>query len=131
MNCLGIPVRYDPSLRVISDSRGVWPFKRIVVGPAIQNFTREEGQAILMHEAGHCKLFHLEKRLARLWMLVRPQMLGDYCKRQEYQADYFVVQLGRGRELVSVLEKTQSRGGPIHPDAASRIERLRSWLSKA
>jgi len=131
MNCLGIPIRYDPNAKVISDSRGIWPFKRVVIGPAIRNFTNDEAQAILMHELGHCKLFHLEKRLLRLWMIFRPKRLAAYCKKQEHQADYFVVQLGRGRELVSVLQKTQSSGGPIHPDYASRIERLLAWLSKA
>ena len=83
MNCLGIPVRYDPTLRVLSDSRGIWPLKEVVVGSAISAFTQREVEAILMHEVGHCKLFHLEKRLLRLWMIFRPKLLAEYCKQQE------------------------------------------------
>jgi Zn-dependent protease with chaperone function len=131
MNCLGIPIRYDNTLRVLSDSRGIWPFKRVVFGPAIRAFTRDETEAILMHEVGHCKLFHLEKRLLRLWMIFRPKALAEYCKKQEHQADYFVCELGRGRELVSAFQKIQSSGGPLHPDTASRIERILAWHSRA
>lgn len=131
MNCLGIPVHFDPSLRVLCDSRGIWPFKRIVVGPAIRMFTQRETEAILMHEVGHCKLFHLEKRLLNLWKIIAPQELAEYCRNQEYQADNFVCQLGKGRELLSAFNKIVSAGSTLHPDMASRIERLLAWLSKA
>jgi Zn-dependent protease with chaperone function len=130
-DCLGIPVRYDPEAKVIADSRGLLRWKEIVVGPGIFNFSRREQQAILLHEVGHCKLYHLEKRLLRLWKLIWPKSLALYCQFQEQQADYYVAQCGYGLDLASAFSRMTSSGGPLHPSTSSRIERLLAWHSKA
>lgn len=125
MNCMGIPVRYDPNAKIISDSRGIWPFKRIMIGPTFFNFDEREKQAILLHEAGHCLLFHLEKRIAHLWLLLwSPADLARYCEAQEYQADRFVSECRYGVDLARAFSKISEDGGALHPGTHSRIARL-------
>ena len=132
MNCLGIPIRYDPSAKMISDSRGLWPFKKIVVGPALRAFPEREQQAILLHEVGHCKMFHLEKRLLRVvTSLFRPRLIAAYCQAQEFAADQFAAGCGYGMELASAFTRIKSNGDPLHPRLDARIARLIAWHSKA
>lgn len=135
--CMGVPVEFDPDLPYISDSRGLFRWKRIVVGKSFFALTSREKQAVLAHEAGHCKLKHLEKRILRLWLLVMPKRLLAYCHRQEYEADQFSKACGFGEAMVSLLEKvalvqsdgnaaqTQLVGSLYHPPLQSRIERLK------
>jgi Zn-dependent protease with chaperone function len=135
--CMGVPVRFDEDLPYISDSRGLWRWKEIVVGPSYFALTAREKQAVLAHEAGHCKLLHLEKRILRLWLLVMPKRLLAYCHQQEYQADQFAKACGYGAAMISLLERValvQSEGGAAqtqlvgslyHPPLQSRIERLK------
>jgi len=132
MNTLGVPVRYDPQAKMISDSRGLWRWKKIVVGPMFWiNFDEREKQAILLHEAGHCKMFHLEKRILRLpLMLVRPSFVASYCRAQEFAADQFAAGCGYAQDLARALSKIRAGGGPLHPDLPTRIARLLAWRSK-
>lgn len=124
---LDIPLVYDDRLALISDSRGVWPFKRIVVGPAFNRLTPREQQAVVLHEAGHCKLYHLEKRLVMLWLAAfSPRRLIAMCHEQEYAADRFAAAAGYGLDLVSLFNKMREAEQEVsfHPPLASRIERL-------
>ena len=131
MNCLGFPVAYNPRSKSISDSRGLWPFKRIVVGPFFSIFGDREKQAILLHEAGHCKMFHLEKRVVRAFTSIfRPSLLSEYCRAQEFAADQFAAGCGYALDLASALSRIKSSGGPLHPDLSIRISRLLAWRSK-
>lgn len=125
-DCLGIPVRFSRRLRVISDSRGIWRWKRIVVGPSFLSFPPREQQAILLHEVAHCKLRHLEERLKSLWKLIfGPSELFALCREQEFQADRFVAACGFGPELVQAFLRVGPRpADPIHPPLQERIERL-------
>lgn len=130
MNLFGIPVRFDPDAKIISDSRGLWPFKRIVVGPPFFNFAEREKQAILLHEAGHCKMFHLEKRIARLWLLLwRPALLARYCEAQEYAADQYAAECGYGLDLARAFSRFTGESD-LHPGRHDRIARLLAWRSK-
>lgn len=132
MNCLGVPIRYDPSLKFVSDSRGLWPFKRIVVGPMLRAFPEREQQAILLHEVGHCKMFHLEKRIARLFTaLFRPKLIVSYCQAQEFAADEFVAGCGYGLDLARAFYRLTPSPSMWHPPRDQRISRLIAWHSKA
>jgi hypothetical protein len=120
--CLGIPVRFSPAARVICDSRGIWRWKEIVVGPDFFRFPPAEQQALLLHEAGHCLRFHVERRI--LAILTRPWAVAGLCRAQEYEADNFVRSAGRGLALASAFSRLRSAPGPFHPPLSERISRL-------
>lgn len=148
-NCLGIPVRYDPSTKAIVDSRGLWRWQEIVIGPTFLQLPPREQGAFLLHEAGHCKLGHVRK-LA--WFIIRnPRRLAifvwlglcadnqdgffasvasvlpeiaAYRKAQEFQADRFAAECGYGPDLARAFSRIRSEGGPFHPHPAERISRL-------
>lgn len=124
--CLGIPVRYDPTFNGISESRGLLRWKEIVVGPAFPRFPVDEQSAILLHEVGHCKQYHLEKRLLKLWLAVwSPRKLLAFCAAQEFEADRFVALLGQGASLARALGRVKSAPDTLlHPPQADRIVRL-------
>lgn len=129
-DCLGIRVRYKPEFKGISDSRGVWRWKSIVVGPVFTAFPSREQAAILLHEVGHCKLRHLEKRLARVWWLFwKPRKLAAYCAGQEFEADRYAAALGYGPDLARAFARLRSVDTPLHPPVAERINRLSSFHS--
>lgn len=124
-SCLGIPVRYDQEALGISDSRGLWRWKEIVVGRAFLAFPPREQQAILLHEVGHCKLYHLEKRIARLWLLViDPGALLTFCIEQEHEADRFARACGYGPDLARAFGRIKPSSDPLHPPVGERISRL-------
>ena len=123
--CIGVPVKYDARYAGISDSRGLWRWKKIVVGPAFATFDDREKQAILLHEVGHCKMRHLEKRLRSLWMIfVRPFALVQLCIEQEYEADRFVRSLGYGADLARAFSRLRAETSLLHPPVSERIHRL-------
>jgi Zn-dependent protease with chaperone function len=119
-------VLYDPELKNISDSRGIWRWKKIVVGPSFLRLDEREAGAVLLHEAGHCKLRHLEKRLTMLWLvLVSPKRLLRICLEQEYEADRFAAKCGYGNDLIRLFNRMSAQSpGPFHPELGSRIARL-------
>lgn len=150
MNILGIPVIYDEKFTGISDSRGLFFRKRVVVGPAFQSLTEREKGAVLLHEAGHVKLWHAEKRLLpTLWMLLSPlktfaivrakddaearviwaEVLEDsgvaaLARSQEFEADRFAAGCGYGMDLARVFARVKEEPTPLHPRAPERIARL-------
>lgn len=123
-SCLGIPVRYDPDLKVICDSRGILLWKEIVVGPMLMSFPPREQQAFVLHEAGHCKLNHVEKRFLSLWKIFRPKALVELCHAQEYEADRFVRGCGYGADLARAFSRITPAKDPLHPPLAERISAL-------
>ena len=123
--CLGIPVRFDAKYTGILDSRGLWRWKKIFVGPAFLAFPPREQQALLLHEVGHCKLKHLEKRLRSLWLLFwRPRALAVLCRAQELEADRFAAACGYGAELAEAFRRMKHVDSPLHPHISERIARL-------
>ncbi len=123
---MGIPVVFDPELEVIADSRGLFRWKMIFVGPKIRAFPPREQQALLIHEVGHCKLRHLERRiLAALYLIFWPPALARFCRAQEFQADLYVAHCGYGRDLAQAFMRFKSgAGGVFHPPLPERIARL-------
>ena len=131
MNCLGIPVHYSPMMTAICESRGVWPFKEIWCGPDFPKFPPRIQQAFLLHEAGHCKLFHVEWPILNLWRLVYHPLWATYIRFQELQADYFVKECGYGRDLAHGFgmiappsEELSKLELACYPDRDERIARL-------
>ncbi len=123
--CLGIPVHYSERLRVICESRGIWRWKKIVVGPDFTQFPPREKMAFLLHEAGHCKLHHVEKRLLNLWwLLIWPRRLVRLCVEQEHQADLFVKNCGYGADLARAFSRLVEMEKTLHPPIKERIARL-------
>lgn len=127
--CLGIPVCYDPKpvywwgeRKPIVDSQGISGFKKIVVRPDFFAFPPREQMAFLLHEAAHCKLFHIEKRILRL--IFWPLGLFGYCREQEFMADRFVKELGYGADLARAFSRFPDCQGHLYPSLAQRIERL-------
>lgn len=152
MNCLGIPIVFEPGLKTVSitltnswwwpwkfmvapgivETRGLWRWKKIVVGRAFEGFPVREREAILLHEVAHAKLNHIEKRLLVAWQIVfAPRRFAQLCVEQEFQADYFAAECGRGVDLASALSrmKTDARAS-LHPAVGDRVARLLAWHSK-
>lgn len=126
---LGVPVGFKRRLTNISEARGIWPWKKIVVGPQFFDLEARCQGAILLHEAAHAKLFHLEKRIGyALLNFWRPAAIGRYCKMQEFQADAFAAGCGYGRDLALVFARFPAAGGDFHPSPEERIERLTGVL---
>ena len=124
---MGIPVYYDERMTNISSFTGLSRWKRIKVGPLFWKLTNREQQAVLLHEAGHCQLDHLQKRILWAWLaLVYPKKLMEICHEQEYQADQFAAAAGYRLDLVSFFNKLQEGEVEVdfHPTLQSRIERL-------
>lgn len=122
--CLGIRVIYDPAMEIVSDSRGLLRWKRIYVGPSFFKLRPEESSAVLAHEAGHCHLKHLEKRLLRLWMLAFPSRMLALIHEHEYEADAFAARAGFGAQLRAFFARLPPSTNILHPPLQSRIERL-------
>lgn len=124
----GIPVYYDQNLtRYTCQVRGLWSFRKIVFGPELFAFPFMEQSALLEHEAAHCTLRHLEKRIAHLWMLfTSPRALSELCIEQEFEADRRTAMRGYGEALASALARHPRPAWPLHPSSAERIARLRS-----
>lgn len=125
---MGFPVffRDIPHLAIAS---GIWPRKRIVVGKDFYKLEENQMIAVLMHEVGHCKNFHLEERLIifaltfwiamiskKFWYLY---IAHPMAIEQEMEADNFVAKRGMGRYMISVLNQSPD-GGDFHPDFLSR-----------
>lgn len=118
---LGIPVRYDENLKSICESRGVFRWKEIVVGPDFARFPAGEQAALLTHEAGHCKRFHVERRLLAL---LTPWRLKRLCIEQEFEADRFARAMGFGPLLASAFARLAPAKQVLHPPRHERIMRL-------
>lgn len=153
MNCLGIPVIYDPEMESVSitldrsrwwwpwkfarfpglvETRGLFRWKYIVTGRTLYAFPPREQQAILLHEVGHARMNHIEKRLLRAWQIVLwPFGFARFCIMQEFQADNFAAHCGYAVELASALSRMSTdHRASLHPAVADRLARLAVWHSK-
>lgn len=128
--CMGIPVRYDPACKYVSVARGVLRWKRIVVGPAFLRLPEREQGACLLHEAGHCKLRHAEKRILKAWLILFGlKRLIAYWHAQELEADRYAAGCGYGLDLVAFLSRF-NRPQPwpmMHPAPGERIAQLTNF----
>lgn len=121
----GIPVQFDENLSIVAESRGIWPRKRIVCGIEFAFLDPGEGRAVLLHEVGHCKLFHLELRLLTLPLLfLRPGICFEIARAHEIAADRFAARHGAKASLIAYLKKIEGDCGMFYPTHQARIEAL-------
>lgn len=154
MNCLGVPIIYDHDLKMrsitlcserwwwpwkfsepmpcIVETRGLFRWKYIRTGRLLYAFSSREKQAILLHEVGHVKLNHVERRLLKFWqILLMPVSFSKLCIAQEFQADYYAAECGYALDLANALSRMNSDGtASMHPQVSERIARLLAWRSK-
>lgn len=127
MKILGIPVVFDPLCPVHGVARGLWPFKRIAVGPEWYRLDVGERLGVLFHEAGHCVGLHLEKRLAAVPLLfLAPEFIRRFTHEQELEADRFAAERGYGQELARYLDGRNPPESPFYPSNAVRSAILRA-----
>ncbi len=103
-NLFCIPVKFDPKSSGIAFARGLWPRKWIAVGHGWLGLTTHEQQAVLMHEAGHCRLWHKEIRLLLLpfaWC----EWAQAIARAQEHAADAFAVRQGHGFGMLQFMHR--------------------------
>ena len=119
----GVEVYYDPDTEQLAHAVGVWWRKRIVVGPIWWTLHRRERYAILLHEAGHCRRYHLEVRL--LWLpLFWTEFAARLCRQQELAADAFVAEQGYGADLLAALRRLETVPGTFYPSHEERYAAL-------
>lgn len=122
---MGVPVCFDPKMSGISETRGLGPWKKIVVGPQFSRIDARQQAAILVHEVGHIRLNHLAKRIGyALLNFWRPAAIWRYCRMQELQADAFVVGCGYGRDFALFCALMNQAESASHPSSAERISAI-------
>jgi Zn-dependent protease with chaperone function len=121
-----IPVRYDPKVRTIASARHTAWGRYIAVGPTWFQLRPREREAVLYHELGHLRSWHLIKR----WVAV-PLFWTQWVRRlaveQEYQADDYAAKHGYAMDFICVLMGYCRDGGEFYPLLQDRIERLKGW----
>jgi Peptidase family M48 len=146
---LGLPIVYDIDFPGIAEAIGLWPLKGIRVGLRWFGIAPEERTAVLYHEAGHCKLWHAEKRLLwSLWMTLEPRRvwrilslpdgatdaellkhlpdrLRAVSHQHEIEADAFAARMGYADGLLAFLNRhADLLASPLHPSPAERVQRI-------
>lgn len=127
MKILGIPVVFDPRCATLAVARGLWPFKRIAVGPEWYRLDVGERLGVLFHEAGHCVGLHMEKRLAAAPLLfIAPGFIRRFTHAQEIEADRFAADQGYALDLARVLESRPAPESLFYPSNEVRSAILRA-----
>lgn len=112
MKFMGYRVVEKPEQIALASAVGLWPFRRLWVSEAFRYYLAHEQKAVLLHEVGHIKGFHVERRL-----------LGADPLALELEADAYAASFGYGYILANVLER---RMGIVNPQTQQRIARLRA-----
>lgn len=132
MKVLGIPVIFDPRITSGAEARGLWPFKRIAVGPSWYVLPPEERVAVLFHEVHHCRAMHMEARVLLLpLLLVVPRVIERVCRRQELAADRFAAAHGWAAHLAAMLKRAGQAQTYFYPSSDERIRALTPYLEGA
>ena len=128
---LGIPVYVDVHSHLTADSRGIWPFKKIVLGVTFFFLTERQREAVLCHEAAHCKKFHMERRIAAIPLLfLRPAFANEIAMSHELEADRFAAERGFAVELLAVLRKLGGKEGRFYPTFDARARNLNKFIKE-
>jgi Zn-dependent protease with chaperone function len=121
----GIPVVFDASCDRVAVARGVWPFKKIAVGPSLNLLSERERFAVLYHEAAHCKRFHMEARILLLPLLLLSRIVRYFTHRHEFSADRFAAEHGWGVDLATWLMRVNQPESDFYPSCAERVRALK------
>lgn len=128
---LGIPVFVDEGSHLMADSRGVWPWKKIVLGMSFFYLGAREKEAVLLHEAAHCRKFHLERRIAAIPLLfLRPAFATEIAMAHELEADRFAAERGFAVELLAALRKLGGKEGRFYPTFDTRAKHLNKFIKE-
>lgn len=117
----GVLVTQTPMAR----ARGFWPLKWIEVSESFFQLDAREQKAVLLHEVGHCRYLHMEKR-----MLMLPFFWTDWVRRsaikQELEADAYVKDMDYGDDMVRYLRRHLKNrdSGHFYPSILLRIDAL-------
>ena len=125
----GVPVHYSSEAGV-ARAIGLWPRKRILVGPLWFALPPSERQAVLYHEAKHCLAFHMEIRL----LLVPLCWLGSVrrlAQRQELAADRHAADNGYGMEMLRFVRRMQDVDDEFYPSVHDRCAHLSRYLRES
>lgn len=117
----------DGPLSFYAETVGFAFWKHIRTGAAFDELPELEAHAIVMHEAGHIRHWHIERRL--LWILSgrvlwNPEGFFAACARQELEADDYAAAHGYGLALASFLSKLPDTPQDGYPPVHERIARL-------
>ena len=109
----------------VCELRGMGPWKRVFLGDLSLQLPMRFLRAMIMHEIGHAKHLHNEKRLLALWQIVlAPAAFMRCCIAQEFEADRYAALHGYGSDLAAFLSFVNSPKGALHPSSEERIARL-------
>src|SRR6516162_6718645 len=100
----GFRVRATKNRRVVARARGIWPWRWIDVGPHFFTLSLQMQEAVLLHEVGHLRAFHMEQR-ALLFPVAWTKWAIKVCHAQEFVADAFAVQRGYLIPLALFLQR--------------------------
>lgn len=120
---MGYPLRHTPGADLYAEAHGVWKWKWIEVGDPWFRLSGAQQQAVLLHEVGHLRHFHLEKRLALLpifWSGIARRV----AQQQEMQADEFAAQHGYGLALGMFLGQNHRGDGEFYPRIQERLTNI-------
>ena len=124
---LGYPVYFTTDRRVFAEARGIWRWKKIIVGVGWNVLPYEEQIAALLHEAHHCRAHHFEIRLLLL-PICWTKWSQRIAQRQELACDRFAHDNGFGHEMLHIVSKTQGGGGEFYPLLKDRVDHLINLL---
>lgn len=102
-------------------------WKTIRTGEAFETLSPEEAHAVITHEEGHIRYWHIEKRM--LWVLsgrafFNPEGFFALCATQELEADDYAAKRGHGAALAAFLAKLPDTPKDGYPSNKERIARL-------
>jgi hypothetical protein len=126
----GFPVFYDRACDTIAAARGVLWNRHIVVGTSWFYLSPEEQQAVLWHEVGHLKHFHLLRRL--LWVpLFWSRIAHRVGVKHELQADAAAARAGFGEGMLRFISRHHN-GHPadFYPDLGVRVQHLQQRIKE-
>lgn len=120
-------LRGEGPLSFYAETAGFLFWKHIRTGAALESLPEDEAHAIVMHEIGHIRHWHVEKRL--IWILSgralwNPEAFFALCARQELEADDYAAAHGYGLALASFLSKLPDALQDGYPPVHERIARL-------
>lgn len=102
-------------------------WKTIRTGTAFERLPVDQALAVVKHEEGHIRHWHIEKRL--LWVLsgrafLQPERFFAMCAAQEMEADDYACVRGFGEPLAEFLATLPDAPQDGYPPVQDRIARL-------
>lgn len=99
-------------------------WKRVYIGSRFIKLPRDQKEAILSHERGHCDLHHTEVRL--FVALFLPFLFPYICRKQELAADRYAARSGHAKALAKLLSSDYD-GGFLQPSHSERRAQLKKY----